>query len=57
MTSDPLLVTVDPTRARRVRCPSCTGEKTVNNRNSEGHWYCRCLSCGCRFWHSEAPDI
>ena len=31
-------------------CPSCKSENTVRYRNGDGQWYCRCLTCACRFW-------
>jgi len=34
-------------------CPSCkSAETSVSYRNSDGHRYCRCLTCACRFWGS-----
>jgi hypothetical protein len=35
----------------RTYCPACRSDNTaVSYRNSDGHLYCRCLSCACRFW-------
>lgn len=31
-------------------CPSCTSADTSGHRNRDGQWYCRCQSCGCKFW-------
>jgi len=46
----PRLETPGSQDAGPVPCPSCEDTKTVSHRNDEGHWYCRCLTCGCRFW-------
>lgn len=50
MPSDSLDLTLDADVARRAFCPSCNSDNTVSYRNSDGHWYCRCLTCACRFW-------
>jgi hypothetical protein len=35
----------------RTYCPACRSENTaVSYRSGDGHVYCRCLSCACRFW-------
>ncbi len=50
MATDSLNQTLVPDVARRACCPSCKSETTVSYRNSDGHSYCRCLICACRFW-------
>jgi hypothetical protein len=50
MASDSFLRSLSAEPAWRAFCPSCRSEKpAVGYRNSEGHWYCRCLTCACRF--------
>jgi hypothetical protein len=35
----------------RMYCPACGSENTVvSYRSGDGHLYCRCLGCACRFW-------
>ena len=50
MPSKTLNLTLDADVARRACCPSCKSDNTVSYRNTDGHWYCRCLTCACRFW-------
>ncbi len=41
---------LDTDVARRRFCPSCQATKeTVTQRNRDGHWYSRCLTCARRF--------
>jgi hypothetical protein len=45
--------TLKPTLAAEITrlafCPSCKSDNTVSYQNGDGHWYCRCLTCACRF--------
>jgi hypothetical protein len=44
-------MTVHSNAIRQGLCPACETEVAlVTYRNSEGQWYCRCLTCACRFW-------
>lgn len=44
-----LLNVLDPEIIRLAYCPSCKSDNTVSCRNGDGHAYCRCLTCACRF--------
>ena len=50
MGTNSLNATLDVDRVRHVVCPACKSEESVSYRNGDGHWYCRCLTCACRFW-------
>ncbi len=50
MTSSSATVILNADRVRHVVCPACKSEESVSYRNSDGNWYCRCLTCACRFW-------
>jgi formate dehydrogenase maturation protein FdhE len=40
----------EPDPTRRAFCPSCKSKtQTITQRNRDGHLYCRCLTCACRF--------
>jgi formate dehydrogenase maturation protein FdhE len=52
MASNTITRVAEPVPALRF-CPSCkSAETSVSYRNSDGHRYCRCLTCACRFWGS-----
>ena len=50
MPSQTMTPTLGVDTSRRVCCPSCKSDNAVTYRNGEGHRYCRCLTCACRFW-------